>query len=492
MGIYILNQKDMEKKKLSFLLLKHLDASIYKGGKQLKKLVRIFAGLLIFLNVSHLAIPMPVDAASSKYGVILNDSKGIYHLYNDLIVISPAGNLMIKADSVSKKLGLTYSYDKNAKKLTIKNPINKKSLVYTIGSDKFVYYSSEKAKGQTKTAVYKAYYDTKSESVLIHIQSLKYIVSYNYYKGLKGTYYDEMGYKAIVVYNSNGYSISELPLTGQLTDYLNAKTFTSKEALLDAVRINLLNRNTNVTLKTNRKVMEQIGSRNSIYNLVVAIDKPDTAKDADYLSLIIDKFGQRWQSESKMMISPNGSTKEIKTDDDPALLTINVVYETNLEQEAVVDAMIASIIKELKLDNATDYQKVKLIHDYVINTSSYDTSLMRSSAYELLVEKSAVCEGYALVAYRLFLAAGLDSRIISGWGDGQPHAWNIVKVDGKWYNIDLTWDDPVSSNGRQLLRYDYFLKSDSEFVNHVRNPEYRTVEFYAAYPMAKSSYPMTN
>ena len=458
----------------------------------MRKLVRLIAGLLIFLNVSNLAIPMPADAAFSNYGVILNDSKGIYHLYNNLIVISPGGNLMIKAESLCDKLGLKYSYNKDSKKLTIKNPVNGKSLVFTIGSDKFTYFSSDKAKGQIKTAAYKAYFDLKSKNNLVHIQSLKYILSYKYYKDLKGSYYDEMGYKAIAVYNTNGYAIEELPITGQLTDYLNSKTYTDKDELLDAVRINLINRNTNITLKTNRKVMESIGNQKTIYSLVVAIDKPNTAKDGDYLSLLVDKFVQKWLSSSKVVLGSNGSRKEIKSSDDPVTLIIDVVYETSLEQEAVVDAMIAEIIKELKLESASEYQKVKLIHDYIINNSSYDTSLKKSTAYNLLVDKTAVCEGYALTAYRLFLAAGLESRIISGMGDNQPHAWNIVKVDGKWYNIDLTWDDPVSSNGRQLLRYDYFLKSDSEFVNHVRNPEYRTVEFYAAYPMAKSSYPMTN
>ena len=154
----------------------------------------------------------------------------------------------------------------------------------------------------------------------------------------------------------------------------------------------------------------------------------------------------------------------------------------------VVDAMISGIIKELKLEGATDYDKVKLIHDYIINNTSYDTKFVKSSAYDLLVEKEAVCEGYALVAYRLFLAAGLESRIISGEGNGEPHAWNIVKVDGKWYNIDLTWDDPITNTGRQVIRYDYFLKSDKEFPNHIRRTEFQTKDFLQAYPMATESY----
>jgi len=451
----------------------------------LRKLVRLIAGLLIFLYVFNLAIPMPADAASGNYGVILNDSKGIYHLYNDLIVISPAGNLMIKAESLCNKLGLRYTLNKDSKKLTIKNPVNGKSLVFSIGSDKFTYFSSDKAKGQIKTAAYKAYYDSKSKYNLIHIQSLKYILSYKYYKDLKGSYYDKMGYKAIAVYNTNGYAIDELPITRQLTDYLNSKTYTNKDELLDAVRLNLINRNTKMTFNTTREVIESISGHKTIYSLVRDIDKPNTAKDGDYLSLHVTKFSQATKIESKVRASDG---KEIISKVDPAILIIDVAYESSLEQEAVVDAMIAKIIKELKLEAATDYQKVKLIHDYIINNSSYDLSMRKSSAYNLLVDKSAVCEGYALAAYRLFLAAGLESRIISGLGNNEPHAWNIVKVDGKWYNIDLTWDDPVSSSGKPILKYDYFLKSDSDFKGHIRYPEFNSEEFYNKYQMAMSSY----
>lgn len=455
----------------------------------MKKIIRIVAYAIIFLYVFNLAaVPMPADAASTKYGVITVNPENGYQLYNNMIIVSPEGNLMVKAYSICKKLGLIYSFNKDTNKLTIKNPANKKSLVFTIGSKKFVYYSSDKSEGSTKNATYKAYYDTKEECNVIHMQTLKYIVGYNYYKDLNGTYYDDMGYKSIVVYSVNDDNVSELPITNQLLEYINSKTFTTQEELLNAVRLNLLLRNTNASFKTNREVMEQIGSKNSIYSIIVGMDDKNTPKDGDYLALLIDKFGQKWKSSSKIVISPDGSEKEIKSKDDQAILTIDVTYETTLEQEMVVDAMISGIIKELKLEGATDYDKVKLIHDYIINNTSYDTKFVKSSAYDLLVEKEAVCEGYALVAYRLFLAAGLESRIISGEGNGEPHAWNIVKVDGKWYNIDLTWDDPITNTGRQVIRYDYFLKSDKEFPNHIRRTEFQTKDFLQAYPMATESY----
>lgn len=455
----------------------------------MKKTIRIIACALIFLYVFNLAaVPLPADAASTKYGVITVTPENGYQLHNNMIVVSPEGNLMVKAYSISKKLGLVYSYNKETKKLTIKNPANKKYLAFTMGSKKYVYYSSEKAKGSEKTAVYKAYYDSKNECNVIHMETLKHILGYKYYKNLTATYYGDMGYKAITVYNVNEDYVSELPITKQLLEHVNSKTFTDKDQLLEAVRLNLLFRNTNVTFKTNREVKDQIGSSNLIFNLIIGMDDKNTSKDGDYLALLIDRFGQKWSVDSIVLRKSDGSKQEITSKDDEARLTIDVVYETTLEQEMVVDAMLARIIKELKLGEATDYDKVKLIHDYVINNSSYDTKFEKSSAYDMLVDKKAVCEGYALVAYRLFLAAGLESRIISGEGNGEPHAWNIVKVDGKWYNIDLTWDDPITSSGKQVLRYDYFLKNDKEFPNHIRRPEFRTADFLQAHPIAAASY----
>lgn len=256
---------------------------------------------------------------------------------------------------------------------------------------------------------------------------------------------------------------------------------------MDAVRMNLIMHKTGITLNTNREVMEELGS-NSVYSRVLAIDNKNTAKDADYLPLLLDKFEQKWLV-SYTIITKYGVKEKVFSPEDPASLTINVQYETTLAQERVVDNRIADILNNLKLEDSSDYEKVKTIHDYIINLASYDTTYMKSSVYDILVDKTAVCEGYTLAAYRLFTDAGLECKIISGRGNGEAHAWNIVKVDGQWYNIDLTWDDPITNTGEQMLRYDYFLKSESDFTDHVRDREFRTKEFINAYPIAGESYP---
>lgn len=254
-----------------------------------------------------------------------------------------------------------------------------------------------------------------------------------------------------------------------------AKTYTSKEAVYKIIRKNLLSHKKEFTIEMNHSVMEDIGVNTNLFETVVAIDDKTTSKDFDYLKLSLYSCSGRWKWTSQKK---------------KATLIFSADYRTTLKQEEKLDAAIASALEELDLTDATDYEKVKAIHDYIINRVSYDQSYQKHTAYHALVNKSSVCEGYALAAYRMFLDTGIDCRIIVGTADGGPHAWNIVKVDGKWYNIDLTWDDPITSNGTQVLRYDYFLKNEEDFINHTRNKEYNTNEFKKAYPIAEESYEM--
>lgn len=250
-------------------------------------------------------------------------------------------------------------------------------------------------------------------------------------------------------------------------------TYTSASKVYSVIKNNLVDHKAQFTIKMNQKTMNQIGRNTDLYDAVVALDDKSTSKDADYLKLSINRIQWQWT------YNPLGTT---------ATLKLTVAYKATLAQEQKVDAKIKSVLKSLKLENKSDYKKVKAIHDYIINRVSYDQTFMKYSAYNALINKSSVCEGYAAAAYRMFLDSGIESRIIIGFADGGAHAWNIVKVNGKWYNIDLTWDDPIMSNGKQALRYDYFLKNDADFGNHIRDIKYRTQEFYKKYPIAAKSY----
>lgn len=132
---------------------------------------------------------------------------------------------------------------------------------------------------------------------------------------------------------------------------------------------------------------------------------------------------------------------------------------------------VGSIISKQIKSNMTDYEKVKSIHDYIILNTAYDTreSLPNASYHPegCLLNKTSVCQGYA-ETFSLFMnVLNIKNNFITGSAtssDGQTisHAWNSVLLDGKWYMLDLTWDDPVP-DAKGYVRYDYFLRTDSFF-----------------------------
>lgn len=262
------------------------------------------------------------------------------------------------------------------------------------------------------------------------------------------------------------------------TAQVNAEVLTTKKAVLNAIKDGMLQHKKEIVIEMDKSVMEKIRTKINLFDAVAALDDKKTSKDFDYLRLSIHQWKAGWKWSTK------GKT---------ATLTFSATYRTTLKQEKAVDDKIKSLLKSWKLEDASDYEKVKKVHDYIINRVAYDQTYQKYSAYDALINKSSVCEGYATAAYRLFTELGLESRIITGGaGVNKPiaHAWNIVKVDGQWYNIDLTWDDPITNTGEQILTYDFFLKSDEDFKYHYRDPFYTTKDFLKAYPIAEESYVM--
>lgn len=162
-------------------------------------------------------------------------------------------------------------------------------------------------------------------------------------------------------------------------------------------------------------------------------------------------------------------------------------YSETKVQTAWVNEQVAEILKELNIENKSEYIKVKTIHDYIIKNLSYDITVKYNSAYEGLKSNATACQGYANLAYKMLMESGVNCRVITGMADKEPHAWNIVEVKGKWYNIDCTWDDPIGGMD-QNNSYDYFLKSNQDFKSHKRDEQYNTTEFNEKYKMASHSW----
>ena len=165
-------------------------------------------------------------------------------------------------------------------------------------------------------------------------------------------------------------------------------------------------------------------------------------------------------------------------------ITFNVDYYTTAAQEAELDVAVANVLAELAFTEQTsDHEKVKGVYDYICAHVVYDYNnlinpdyLLQYTAYAALVNGTSVCQGYAVLLYRLLLELGIDCRVITGIGNGGPHSWNIVKLGDYYYNADATWDAGLSE-------YGCFLRCEENFVDHTRDEAYTTGEFTAQYPM---------
>ena len=169
-------------------------------------------------------------------------------------------------------------------------------------------------------------------------------------------------------------------------------------------------------------------------------------------------------------------------------ITYTFSYYTTAAQEKMVDAEVDRVLNKLDVWEASDYEKVCAIYDYICDTVTYDYANLYDDSYTLkytsyaaFINKTAVCQGYATMFYRLALELGVDARYIRGTANGGNHGWNIVKIAGHYYNVDATWDagDAV---------YSYFLCGVNTFYGHTRRVEYDTVEFHADYPTSRWNY----
>ncbi len=141
-------------------------------------------------------------------------------------------------------------------------------------------------------------------------------------------------------------------------------------------------------------------------------------------------------------------------------------YPTTKIKEMVKkqEEKINSILKVTIKPGYSDFDKVKAIHDYIVLNTAYDWDNFKQNKvpeasytpYGLLMNGIAVCEGYAKTMKLLLEKVGIETHYVTGKADGGDHAWNLVKVDGEYFYIDATWNDPVPNRVGEIS-YKYFL-----------------------------------
>ena len=150
---------------------------------------------------------------------------------------------------------------------------------------------------------------------------------------------------------------------------------------------------------------------------------------------------------------------------------VNYLTE-EFSSKAEVDQAIAQIeqVKNQILQNKTGntYEDIKMVHDYLVDSINYESSLSKQNIYNIygaLVNRECVCEGYARAFKYLLDELNIPCIMVIGTGtnsqgETENHAWNYVQLNGNWYAVDTTWDDPVVIGGgtaSEESRYKYFL-----------------------------------
>ena len=135
-----------------------------------------------------------------------------------------------------------------------------------------------------------------------------------------------------------------------------------------------------------------------------------------------------------------------------------------------VEAIRNSFVKKA---SGNTYNKVMQVHDTLINMIQYDSTLARSNTrniYGALIERKVVCEGYAKSFKYILDAMNIPCILVGGTatnssGKTETHMWNYVQIDGKWYAVDPTWDDPIIVGGysKNTIRHDYLCKGSITF-----------------------------
>ena len=168
-------------------------------------------------------------------------------------------------------------------------------------------------------------------------------------------------------------------------------------------------------------------------------------------------------------VHPYNSFKTITTEvESTGKVTLKIDKVYNDEMIVILNYKVDDIIKKNINETDTIRDKIKKIHDYIINNTTYDkdrsdkkiVNYKSDNAYGVLIENYGLCGGYT-DAMMLFLEKfNIPNYKIAT----ENHVWNYVKIDDKWLHLDLTWDDPITENDKNILDDSYFLITDEELA----------------------------
>ena len=268
--------------------------------------------------------------------------------------------------------------------------------------------------------------------------------------------------------NQSGYKYNNRYYYNSLNDY--------SKAIYDAIANNIDKLKTgNATIEIDYDFTTLLNNGNGDKQLNDYYDDAVNAINLDIPNLFYIDFSKMWLNIERSSSIFSTTYK----------LFINSGHNSNYlveqfstqQQVEIAASQVESAKNQVKtIVTGSDYTKAKNLHDWLIEYMQYDSSnSQKATVYGSLIEKKGVCESYARTYKYILDEVGIENVLVTGKatnsnGMTEDHMWNYVKVNGKWYAVDATWDDPIvvgNGNVSDEVKHRYFLKGSQEFFkNH--------------------------
>lgn len=195
-------------------------------------------------------------------------------------------------------------------------------------------------------------------------------------------------------------------------------------------------------------------------------------KEVSLESFALDRETAKATIEEIIAENPQSTANilSFEVSDDGSVVFFEYDSVLALSESVVVTTEKAHILSLID-DDMTDMEKALVVHDYMVQNYEYDTNLEIYSAEGIFENKKGVCQAYAFAYIEIMKELSIECLFVPS--DAMNHAWNLIKIDGEWYHIDVTWDDPTPDLlGR--VWHKFFLVSDSAIGSseYFKSPHY--------------------
>lgn len=213
----------------------------------------------------------------------------------------------------------------------------------------------------------------------------------------------------------------------------------------------------------------------------IYVHSGDTEEIADIYERLCDDFPELFWCAGALKLTSSEDYAEIRPE-------YSASGDERMKKQKEIEAAAAECLSGISAE-ASDYERIRYVFEYLVDTVDYDERTPdNQNIYSALVGRASVCAGYSRAAQYLLHEMGIECIYVTGHiRQGGTHAWNIVKCDGAYYQMDVTFGDPVFQNEEEhagmpegSINYGYLCCTDAElFADHI--PDDR-----AQYPVCDS------